>query len=183
MPKPYSSTKKKEAAGFRWLEAYIRRKLPGASLTATMNKSRECAEAIADAVLNYGNKQYAIEMKVIGKAIPTNIRLTHQTVSKARGKDLIVALLYNFDTRHKEVKFFRLGAMTDSIQIEPHFIVQKGALNKRGALHNMDALVDMLIDDPVPLDFSSLHWRSERNDWRLKIEWEEQVASPAQGPI
>jgi len=180
----FTSTKGKEAKGFEWLKREVEGKLRGALLRPTMNKGSDTKEAVADAILEYDGRSFDIEIKVIGKAIPTNIRFTHQTVSKSRGKDLIVALIYNFDEHFDEpekteVRFFRLGSVASSLQVEPHFIVQKGDLSKHRALQDLNALSDMLKGDPALLNLPCVHWRNEDNHWRLIIEWEKKMASPS----
>lgn len=173
------STKKKETEGFKWLQNCIEKKLPNALLRSTMNKGSGASGAVADAILKYRNKEFDIEIKVIGGEIPTNIRLTHQTVTKARGKDLIIALLYNFDNPEKtDVKFFRFGSVVGKIQVEPHFIVQKRDLTQ-DVLGYIDALDGMLKSDPIPLNLSCLPCENKKNRWRLTIEWDEKRVFPS----
>lgn len=178
MSRHFPSTKKKEAAGLKWLKQHLEKRLPGAFVEDATNKRVHNKNAVGDAVLHFNKKRFDIEIKVIGKGIPTNIRFTHQTVTKARGKDLIVALIYEFDEPRKtQVRFFRLGSAANAFQVEPHFILQKRDLSNPHVLQDLDGLSKMLSDDPVRLDLHRQFWKNENNHWRLTIEWEDQTAS------
>ncbi len=142
-----------EAQAYRFLARYVEEKLPGASLKPTMHKGKGESEGIADAVLEYDGQKVHIEIKACSKkAFGTNIRFTHQTIAKAQGHDLIVALITNVaDPEKTSVTFFRLGAVQDSIIVEPHFIVQYPQTTGHHA-----SLDTILRGETAPLNLSSL---------------------------
>lgn len=183
MSPTFRSTKDKESEGIKWLQKRIKEMLPKASFHQTANKGRDTKRNdIADAILTYEGKQFPMEIKVIGKSIPTNIRFTHQTMTKALGKDLIVALIYNFDNSEKTgVKFFRFWSLAKAncILIEPHFIVQKQFLNQLQALQDIENLSDMLDNVPAFPSLTSLHCNNKNNHWKLSIEWDAKWTDPA----
>lgn len=144
--------KKVEEEGYKFLKSYVETHFPGATLTPTMNKGRGENRGIADAVLDYDGKKVHIEIKASSEALRTNIRFTHQTISKAIGQDLIVALITNLaNPASTEIKFFRLGAVQESIIVEPHFIVQKSSITDR-----TDTLSTLLQGKVIPLSLSAL---------------------------
>lgn len=116
-----------EQKAFHQLEVYIGDNLPGAVLSDTMNKGKGKGmhPAIADAVLEYGGKVYDIEIKASSKKAYFNIRFTHQTMTKAIGKDVIVALISYAGTDQVSFEFFRLSDVASHMIIEPTFLVAK----------------------------------------------------------
>ena len=146
-------SKKVEAKGYEYLVRHVRENCPGAILTPTMNKGRGKNVGIADAVLNYDDdKKVHIEIKASSKALGTNIRFTHQTIAKALGHDLIVAIIDNLANQEEtKIRFFRLGAVQESILVEPHFIVQKASVASR-----TDTLRALLKSKAIPLSLSEL---------------------------
>ena len=89
-----------------------------------------------DLVLSMDGIKYYIELKTSGNSkLPTNIRFTHQTISKMTDpyilKDLIVVCVYNLKEGKDKAKykFFKFGEIND-IKVEPHFIIQSRNLPK-----------------------------------------------------
>jgi hypothetical protein len=142
-----------EDKGYQLLADYIRRHFKGASLRRTMNKGRGPSEGIADAILTYRGKNFHIEIKARSKSLGTNVRFAHQTISKAHRRDLIVALVCHLeDPKSKpSIEFFSLGAVQNSILVEPHFIVQQSSIRGR-----MSTLADLMRAKQNPLDLSAL---------------------------
>lgn len=116
-----------EQKAFGQLEEYISANLPGAVLSDTMNKGKGKGmhPAIADAVLEYGGQLYDIEIKANSKKAYFNIRFTHQTVTKAIGKDVIVALISYAGTDQVSFEFFRLSDVVNHMIVEPTFLIAK----------------------------------------------------------
>lgn len=145
-------TKKIEAEGFEHLKRYVESHFKGATLESTMNKGRGKNSGIADAILEYNGESVHIEIKASSKALGTNIRFTHQTISKAIGHDLIVALITNIaNPDNIEINFFRLGAVQEFIIVEPHFIIQKKSIANRTT-----SLPALLQSKAIPLSLSRL---------------------------
>jgi hypothetical protein len=129
------STKDIETKAFEYLRVYFEKCLPGAMLIPAMNKGRGKATAIGDALLEYNGQETHIEIKASRSArLPTNLRFTHQTISAALGKDLVVAVVWNLDNERPEVGFFKLSSVSAQVVIEPHFIVQSKYLKGKDAI-------------------------------------------------
>jgi len=99
---------------------------------ASKNKNEGVLELPGcDVILSIDGTEYHIELKTSGNSkLPTNIRFTHQTISKMTNslilKDLIVVCVYNLKEGKDKAKFkfFKFGKI-NKIQVEPHFIIQK----------------------------------------------------------
>lgn len=145
-------SKKIEAEGFKHLERDIKTHLKGATLESTMNKGRGKSLGIADAVLKYNGEIVHIEIKASSKTLGTNIRFTHQTISKTIGHDLVVALITNLaNPADINIQFFRLGAVQKSIVVEPHFIVQAKSIKS-----SVSTLPELLQSKSITLSLSEL---------------------------
>lgn len=117
-----------ELKGCEALERYVAEYLPGATLMRTMNKGRGASDGMADAILTLDGKTFHIEIKASSGKAGTNVRFTHQTISKALGHDLIVALVEQVAEPEKtSLSFFRLGEVK-TLGVEPHFIVQQAGI-------------------------------------------------------
>ncbi|MDM0070668.1 hypothetical protein [Variovorax sp. J31P207] len=162
-------SKKLESEAFTYLQAYIQERLPGATLQPTMNKGRGSNNPhIADAVLEHEGRTYHIEIKASSKKVGHNIRFTHQTVTKAVGKDVIVALIANVETGSPSFEFFRLSDVAQSLCVEPHFLVAaKHTKNKSQPLDTILTLPGAALDVSSLLDSSVRDHTNLRNPPRV----------------
>jgi hypothetical protein len=159
MSKSRRSSKDIERRGFELLKKHLAKELGD---DFCIGKSD-----VADALLKYRGNEFHIEMKASTGALDHNIRFAHQTVTKARGKDLIVALVSNLDNaRKRSFEFFRLGALKRYIEVEPRFIVKK----KRAERH-ADTIKRVLEGKRLPIRLPYIRRRNRNNHWRLSIEW------------
>ena len=149
-------SKKLESEAFTCLQAYIQERLPGSALQPTMNKGRgNSSPHLADAVLEHEGRTYHIEIKASSGKVGHNIRFAHQTVAKAVGKDVIVALISNVGTGAPAFEFFRLSDVAQSLCIEPHFLVAaKHTKDKSQPLGSLLKLPDAALDVSTLLDSS-----------------------------
>lgn len=146
-----------ELQAFEHLQVYLQARLPGCSLHPTMNKGRAVGNPhLADAVLEHEGRTYHIEIKASSNKIDHNIRFAHQTVTKAIGKDLIVALISDLGTGSPTFEFFRLSDVAQSLRLEPRFLIAaKDTRSKRQPLETLltmpEAALDVsnLLDSPV----------------------------------
>lgn len=159
MPNPKSV----ENLAFAHLLAYVEKHLPGAALESTMNKGRGSHPALADAELVYSGRIYHVEIKASSKAVGHNLRFTHQTITNAIGKDLIVALISNIETPNPQFEFFRLSDVADDLTIEPHFLI-----TSKRARTRVQPLSEILPLADGQLDVSALLASEVRSHTRLK---------------
>lgn len=131
----------------------------------TMNKGRgNINPHIADAVLEYEGRTYHIEIKASSKKVGHNIRFTHQTVTKAVGKDVIVALVSDVETGSPSFEFFKLSDVVQDLCVEPHFLVAaKHTRNKSQPLDKILTLPEATLDVSNLLDSSVRDHTSLRN--------------------
>jgi hypothetical protein len=120
-----SPSKALEARAFSLLEAHLQARFPGAVLENHCNKGGGHSHVIGDAIMRYQGRAYDIEIKASTKEPVGNIRLTHQTVTKASGQDVIVALISWLGTESPTFEFFRLTDVVADLKVEPHFFVMK----------------------------------------------------------
>lgn len=117
-----------------------------------------------DLIIKINGITYYIELKTSGNSkIPTNIRFTHQTLSKMYQEgilqNLIVVCVYNLKelkegTGKAKFKFFKFGKMND-IKIEPHFIIQSKTIAENSNSSDNDfinSFNDVLISDAENTD-------------------------------
>jgi len=106
---------------------------------ASKNKNEGILELPGcDVILSIDDTKYYIELKTSGNSkLPTNIRFTHQTISKMNNshilQDLIVVCVYNLKEGIEKAKFefFKFGEINvNDIKVEPHFIVQSNKFRK-----------------------------------------------------
>jgi hypothetical protein len=145
-----------EQVAFTMLEKFVKERFPGASMRNTMNKGSVSRSDVADAVLTLGGRDYLIEIKASTKKPSSNLRFTHQTVTKAIGKDVIVALISQIATGDPTFEFFRLSDVVDQMIIEPAFLIPKtrtkAQVQELGDILELpDAVLDVtrLLDSPV----------------------------------
>jgi hypothetical protein len=147
------STKQIEETAFAELRKYVELNWPGCRLEDARNKGQSTRVAIGDALLTLpipDGRCFDIELKSSrSPVLPTNLRFTHQTISSALGRDLIVALVWNIDVAPK-ITFFRLGDKQNEIIVEPHFIVQAKHINQNCSLE------EILGESAKPLELSEL---------------------------
>ena len=155
-----TSTKQIEASALEVFRSYVAHRLPGCVVEDTRNKGASRLTAVGDVVLTLSDgRRVDIEIKSSQSAVlPTNLRFTHQTISSARGKDLVVALVWALASQHPKLAFFRLGDVQDELIVEPHFIVQTKqlAISNGAAPILTDDLAQVLEASPRPLDLSEL---------------------------
>lgn len=131
-------SKEVEMKGYDALAYYIEKEFPHADLTPTMNKGRGSSEGIADAILEIDGVKHYVEIKASSKTIGTNIRFTHQTMAKALGHEVIIALISNLANGPGDIAFFRLSDVAEAITVEPHFIVPHASAKAiKSGLHSL----------------------------------------------
>ena len=118
-------SKKLELEAFGLLETYLQERFPGCVLENHLNKGGGHSGVVGDAILRYEGKSFDIEIKASTKEPVGNVRITHQTVTKAIGKDVIVALISKLGTGTPTFEFFRLTDVVENLAIEPHFFIMK----------------------------------------------------------
>jgi hypothetical protein len=118
-------SKKLEFEAFGLLESYLQERFPGCVLENQLNKGGGQNGVVGDAILRYAGKSFDIEIKASTKELVGNVRITHQTVTKAIGKDVIVALISKLGTGTPTFEFFRLTDVVENLAIEPHFFIMK----------------------------------------------------------
>lgn len=150
-----SKAKQLEEVAFNLLVPYILERFPGAVLENHCNKGSGNSEVIGDAIMRYEGRVYDIEIKASTKAPNSNVRIAHQTVTKARGKDVIVALVSMLGTDKATFEFFRLTDVVNELIVEPHFLIRKKqASSKMQPLASLLALPDGALNIEAHLDRS-----------------------------
>lgn len=148
-----SLSKELEARAFGLLNAYIQERFPGAVLENHCNKGGGKNEVIGDAIMRYEGRAYDIEIKASTKEPVGNIRLTHQTVTKASGKDVIVALISWLGTDQPTFEFFKLTDVVAELKVEPHFFIMKKHVKaKVQPLNSILMMSDATLDIETQLD-------------------------------
>lgn len=141
-----------ESKAYDVLKAYVAHRLPEATLEPVMNKKRGQEDSVGDAILWWRQDSYHIEIKASAHDIDSNIRFAHQTIGKAKGQALIVALISKLSTNHPEVRFINLAAYSEAMIVEPTFILRKSDIDT-----DSPELADLLEKAPSsPCDFSFL---------------------------
>lgn len=142
------TTKIVERAAFEHLKVYIEERLPGAKLIDTMNKgAMEAHPDVADAILEYDGRVHYIEIKSSTKRGDYNVRFSHQTITKAINRDVIVALITNLESGSPTFDFFRLADIASELRIEPmFFIARKNTVEMRKPLTDLLSLPDGAIN-------------------------------------
>lgn len=155
-PNPHPSPKGIEQRAFQKLKEHLEKSLNDSKkfdLEFVGNRGRREGSGIADAILTYDGKVIHIEIKARSGPIGTNIRFTHQTITKALGHNLIVALVSELNTKDEPVfNFFSLGSVQDNITVEPHFIIQRTKISEEQEL----ALQQVLKNEGAPLSLDEL---------------------------
>lgn len=113
--------------------------------------STDCREHGCDLIASKDGKKYYIELKACASASPTNLRFTHQTISKMGNelKNLIVAHVYNLSSGKPSIKFFKISRSTH-LFVEPHFVIQPNS--------QQNLLCDD-IDSAISADIDMAHWQ------------------------
>ncbi|RZL65963.1 MAG: hypothetical protein EOP81_02300 [Variovorax sp.] len=124
-------SKQLEQEAFRHLESYLKEQFPGCVLENHMNKGGGQSDVVGDAILRYQEKCFDIEIKASSKEPSSNVRLSHQTVTKAIGRNVIVALISRLATEKPTFEFFRLTDVVENLRIEPNFIITKKLTNSK----------------------------------------------------
>ncbi|RYH62448.1 MAG: hypothetical protein EON54_09310 [Alcaligenaceae bacterium] len=124
-------SKQLEQEAFGHLERYLKEQLPDCVLENHMNKGGGHSDVVGDAILRYRGKCLDIEIKASSKEPNGNLRLTHQTVTKAIGRNVIVALVSKLATGKPTFEFFRLTDVVENLRVEPHFIIMKKHTNSK----------------------------------------------------
>jgi hypothetical protein len=111
----------------------------------------DCREYGCDLIASKDGRKYYIELKACAGASPTNLRFTHQTISKMGKelKNLIVAHVYNLSSEKPSIRFFKISSSVH-LFVEPHFIIQP---NKQQNLLYDD------IDSAINSDVNITHWQ------------------------
>lgn len=148
------TTKLIEKAAFEHLKVYIEERLPGSKLIDTMNKgAMEAHPDVADAILEHEGRVHHIEIKSSTKKGDYNVRFTHQTMTKAINKDVIVALITNLESGSPTFDFFRLADVAPKLRIEPmFFIARKNTVEARKPLADLLAAPDGAVNVTALLD-------------------------------
>jgi len=113
----------------------------------------DCIEYGCDLIATKDGRKYYIELKAAANASPTNLRFTHQTISKMGEKkelkNLIVAHAYNLFSGKPNIKFFKISCSAH-LFVEPHFIIQP---------HKQQNLLYDDIDSVISADIDTAHWQ------------------------
>ena len=138
------NTKNIEKEGLRVLKEYLCAK--------GFRVSTDCRKYGCDLIASKDATKYYIELKACCTASPTNLRFTHQTISKMGKelKNLIVAHVYNLSSESPSIKFFKISCSTH-LFIEPHFIIQP---------HKQPNLLHDDIDSAISADVNITHWQN-----------------------
>jgi len=137
------NTKEIEKEGVRVLKSYL--------ITQGFLVSTDCIEYGCDLIASKEGQKYCIELKASEGASPTNLRFTHQTISKMGKelKNLIVAHVYNLSSGKPDIKFFKIGC-SSHLFVEPHFIIQS---------HKQPNLLCNDIDSAVSSEIDVSRWQ------------------------
>lgn len=113
--------------------------------------STDCIKYGCDLIASKEGQKYHIELKASAGASPTNLRFTHQTISKMGSelKNLIVAHVYNLSSGKPCIKFFKISS-SRNLFVEPHFIIQP---------HSQQNLLCDDIDSAINADIDMERWQ------------------------
>jgi len=109
-----------EDKAIKALGRYVEETMPGWTM-----KKATAPNNIGDVILEGEKTVLHVEIKSSAKELDSNIRFSHQTIAKAQGKRLVVAMISHVKTKNPQFAFFELSSVMKDMLVEPTFIIKK----------------------------------------------------------